>query len=61
MEIEDLINAFEEKAFLIKDSVNFKGTHRVIKEKDWQKIKKRFTPRYGVDDINDMLMEVQDD
>lgn len=58
--IEDFIMAFEAEAEIIKNSVNYQGEWRIIREKAWDRLKRRFLPRYGVDEVNDMLMEVDD-
>ena len=60
METEDIIRAIEDKMEIVKNSTNRKYTFRVIKEKDWQKIRKRFLPRDGFDEA-DRLVEVLDD
>jgi hypothetical protein len=40
MEIQEFIEKFEEIAEEVKNSATRVGTYRVIKEKDWQKLKK---------------------
>lgn len=50
METNEFIDRFEEKAELVKNSINRKGTYRIIKESDWQKLKREALKEFIVDD-----------
>ena len=50
MEIQEFIERFEEKAEIIKNSVTYKGTFRIIEENDWQNLKKKALAHYFVED-----------
>ena len=50
METQEFIDKFEEKSQIIKNSINFKGEWRVIKELEYQKLKKKYSQHIMVDD-----------
>jgi len=60
METQEFIDKFEEKAEKITNRINYKGTYWVIKDKDYQRLKREALAVF-FDDDNELNYGMEDD
>ena len=57
METQEFIERFEEMSEVIKNSINYKGEWRMIREDAYQKLKKKALFQYSLEDDIDLNRE----